>query len=365
MSGAIREIRRVYSSNHIILVVEKCAESLAEFCPYIDELIVGEFTIDGKLMQGVPYNESLSIVYSTHLEIAEQLLRRRIDIAFVTTKGNAPTTPLLAYMSGAKDLVSHSFGVWTPLLTVQATRISGTHTADIHLGYLEHLIRTRILNRRLEAWFSPLDVGNVQRLVGQAKKFYAIGLGGGIPMKHYPPERYAQLMNMLIGFDDEVHFVLVGGKDVSEEAKIIMSNVDSESVINLTGKISYRQTAAAVNLCDLYIGNDTGAMHLATATGKPILMVCGFPFELLRPGTVLHHWYPYQVPSVIVCPNRALPECAGSREYFGCRADKPHCITQITSQNLFGAFRLLLDQIAKGNNDCLLFNPDKGVVKWK
>ena len=33
MSGAIREIRRIYSLAHITLVVDRCAESLAECCP--------------------------------------------------------------------------------------------------------------------------------------------------------------------------------------------------------------------------------------------------------------------------------------------------------------------------------------------
>ena len=360
MSAFIREVRRVYSTAHIILVVEKCAESLAECCPHVDEVITESFMLGNEGFQSIPDSiTKIQHIFPRLLNVARKLLRRRIDIAFVTTKGNAPTTPLLAYMSGAKDLISHSFGNWTPLLTFQATRIYGSHTADITLGYLESLIRTRIANRRLEAWFTPLDVANVQSMMPSSKKIYAIGLGGGKPIAHYPPESYAELMRLIAIADDDVKFVIIGGSTDVDAAKILMARVDLNRVVDLVGKISYRQTAAALSLCDVYIGNDTGAMHLAAATQTPVLAPFAFPIELLRPGIVLNHWYPYEVPSVIVCPRKALPECKGSQDYFGCAAGRPHCITRIAPRDLLEAFNLLQTRIAEHITEPILIGSNE------
>ena len=300
------------------------------------------------------YQENLLPSYNINLKLAETLLRHRIDIAFATVKGNSPTMQLLAYMSGAKERVSHSVNLWTPLVTELAVRLYGSHTADITMSCVEHLIKARIGNRKLEAWFTPLDIGKVQAVMPSARKLYAIGLGGGKAIAHYPPESYAQLINMLIRADESVHFIIVGGSEDVEAASILMANVDQSRVLSLVGKISYRQTAAALSLCNMYIGNDTGALHLAAAVGLPVLSANCFPRDLIRPGIVLNHWYPYEVPSVIVCPSHALPECADSPEYFGCRADHPHCITQITPQNLFYAYKLLLERIAEGNTEPLI-----------
>ena len=58
---------------------------------------------------------------------------------------------------------------------------------------------------------------------------------------------------------------------------------------------------------------------------------------------------PYKVPAVVVQPKHALPECAVNEPYnaYGCRSDKPHCITQITPETLFKGFKLLKEKVAK------------------
>ena len=51
---------------------------------------------------------------------------------------------------------------------------------------------------------------------------------------------------------------------------------------------------AALSLCDLFIGTDGGALHLAAALNKPCLAL----FENL--SAKLNHWYPWRVPCRVV-----------------------------------------------------------------
>lgn len=60
---------------------------------------------------------------------------------------------------------------------------------------------------------------------------------------------------------------------------------------------------AALSLCDLFIGTDGGAMHLAVALNKKVLAM----FE--NKPDKLNHWYPWQVPNRVVhSPDAARPE---------------------------------------------------------
>lgn len=54
------------------------------------------------------------------------------------------------------------------------------------------------------------------------------------------------------------------------------------------------ELVAALSLCDLFIGTDGGAMHLAVALNKKILAM----FE--NKSDKLNHWYPWQVQSQVV-----------------------------------------------------------------
>ena len=78
-----------------------------------------------------------------------------------------------------------------------------------------------------------------------------------------------------------------------EAAAILMSAVDSNRLVPMPTQ-NLAELIAALSLCDLFIGTDGGAMHLAVALNKKILAL----FENL-PGK-LNHWYPWQVSSRIV-----------------------------------------------------------------
>lgn len=302
---------------------------------------------------------------NVNLEIAEKLLARRYDIAFATVHSTSPTTPLLAYMSGAKCRIASvgSKNIWFPLVNLKPGKPYGRHHSDIALSYVECLTKKRVTDRRLEAWFDQNDLDVVKALMPQSKKIYAIGIGSNYPKNHYPPGSYAELTRLIAQEDDDVKFIVVGGKKELDEANVLLANAAPNRVVSLVDKISYRQTAAAISLCNLYIGNDTGATHLAAASGIPVINANPFPFDVNRTIKLFHRWAPYWVPAVVVCPAHALPGCRGSKDFRGCRANKPHCITQITPQNLFDAYKVLLDQIDKGNKHYVLFNPEKGVVK--
>ncbi|HEU5381270.1 MAG TPA: glycosyltransferase family 9 protein [Ktedonobacteraceae bacterium] len=101
------------------------------------------------------------------------------------------------------------------------------------------------------------------------------GSGGYSTARRWSPERFAQLADTLYS-DVGGQLLLVGGPEEAELHQQIMGMLRSNvPVRSLAGKCKIQVTAAALELADLFIGNDAGPMHLATAVGTPTVAIFG------------------------------------------------------------------------------------------
>jgi len=349
ITGVIREIRRLYPYAHITLMVHPHSLSMAECCPYVDEVIL----YDAKYTD----RNNIAQFYLTAVESARELLTRRIDVCYAFT--NYADSAFLMYISGAKTRIVRQFPKSSDVYDAYAQfsniviPLSFVHNADCFMFFVECILHARVFNRELEAWFTPYDLNVAKKFLGDVSlPTYALCMGSTSLRRHYPPEKYAALVEMILA-EENVNFVILGGHEDLKSAKIFKKALPknySGSIIDLTDKLTYRQSAALLSLCDVYIGNDTGVMHAAAAVKCPVLTpnCCGadLPHQELR---IVQGCSPYRVPCVIVQPAHALPECDAEKPYdtFGCRAKIPHCITQIEPQTLFKGYQLLKERCAQ------------------
>ena len=339
-SPLIREIRRVYPDAWITMMVNRSNFSLAEFCPYIDELMINESRWDVN---------DFEQVYFGNLSLAEILLQKTFDIAFAISFGDSPSTILCSYMAGAKQRIATPLnfnGNFVDLLTVNVPLVChGTHSVDTCLGCLDYILFSPVRNRQIEVWFSPADLAYVRQLLGHTGQLYALCVGGSKKQNHYPPELYAKFLNMLPQ-DTRREIVILGGEQDKVEGEIAKSLIENCQVTNLAGELSLRQSAALLSLCAFCIGNDTSTNHMAAASGVPILTLMAFAADISLPFvSIVERWYPYGVPSVVVQPGHALEQCRTAQNFCGCVATQPHCIKTISPELLLYAFRKLEDRI--------------------
>ena len=367
-SAAIREIRRLYPGAHITLIISANAFNLAECCPYIDELIAKQRA------------QFFGDEFRINALIASNLLKRRFDICYSFTQYSG--IPFLAYMSGARIRVTNfcsGNGFLFPDIPLEysiklathifSENIQGDHIVDKWLSLIDNMLHVPSLNRKIEVWYTPADYSIATSLLPiDDKNFYALCMGGSRPMKHYSLEKYARLLEMILADEPTATFVILGGgqNDLRSAAiiKNIVPHIYEKNIIDLTNKTTLRQSAAVLSLCKMYIGNDTSTMHLAAAVGCPCLSPNAFADDLPKTfnDDIIYVFSPYDVPSVVVRPQNALPECKNARinglvtntpQNYGCVADFPHCITQIEPETLFRGFKLLKDRVAAGINESL------------
>ena len=93
----------------------------------------------------------------------------------------------------------------------------------------------------------------------------AIHPGSPVALKRWRPERYAKLADWLVA-QKRAKIIFVG---VDAEMPIIaeIQALMREKSFNIAGKTSLTQLASILQLCQLFIGNDSGPMHLAAAVG--------------------------------------------------------------------------------------------------
>ncbi len=100
-----------------------------------------------------------------------------------------------------------------------------------------------------------------------------IGSGEEQKFKRWPLEYFKKLISIILG-KTNVFVLLFGGKGEVELNEQFVKEF-GDRIINVAGKFTLRQTASIIRLCDLFLSNDSGLMHLASAVGCPIIAIFG------------------------------------------------------------------------------------------
>lgn len=117
----------------------------------------------------------------------------------------------------------------------------------------------------------------------------AIGPGADWIGKRWPADRYAKVVAALLGEGGALaggRLMIVGEEADRDAARTIRSAFKRDRVIELQGRLTRLQTAAALSRADLYLGGDSLWTQLAVAAGAPTVAVFGPSDETLkRPWT--------------------------------------------------------------------------------
>jgi heptosyltransferase-2 len=102
----------------------------------------------------------------------------------------------------------------------------------------------------------------------------AIGAGASYgSAKCWPPERFAEWANRFLAQND-ADIILFGTAAEAPVSNSIVANMRRKP-IDLTGKTAIADLPALLSQCHVFLGNDSGAMHVAAAVGLPVLAIFG------------------------------------------------------------------------------------------
>lgn len=106
----------------------------------------------------------------------------------------------------------------------------------------------------------------------------AIAPAAAMPFKEWPPERFAATARALTGPGGALeggHVAILGGPGDEAIALAAADGLEPAKVRILAGRLDILAAAALIRRARLFVGNDSGLMHIAAAVGTPTLGLFG------------------------------------------------------------------------------------------
>lgn len=127
-------------------------------------------------------------------------------------------------------------------------------------------------------WTSPEHEQRAAALIPIGGPVLAIGPTANWRGKEWQAQSFIALIERLTGpggILPGARVALFGAKDERAAAEPVVHSVPENRRIDLVGTADLPTVAAALRRCSLYIGNDSGLMHIAAAVGTPTLGLFG------------------------------------------------------------------------------------------
>lgn len=336
-SPFLRELGRSAADRgqDLVLVVKPSVHGLAELCPYASS--VHSFETGRNRAAGALSGRSRARKFARSELCGEfsSAWNARFDL------DELGASFLLLY-SGAAKRIGYSEHV-TPsraernhgydcLLTDPLMPLAGAgrHEVDRLLALLE-AEEVPVTDRGLELWLGEDDKETARSILAPAGKRLpvALGIGAGHPKRCWPATRFAQVADRLHR-DHNAIAVLVGGPAERPAADEIAATAQAP-LIDAVGRLPLRESTALVGECGMFVGNDSGLLHVAAAAKLPIVEISCHPLggDPEHPNSP-ERFGPYGTVGVVLRPARpAAPDCEA-----GCESAGPHCIEGITNDEV-------------------------------
>ncbi|MCE2563925.1 glycosyltransferase family 9 protein [Komagataeibacter sp. FNDCF1] len=124
-------------------------------------------------------------------------------------------------------------------------------------------------------WTSADERARAATMLPDGPRWVALGPTANWDGKIWPADRFAAVFSALRAADPAMRPVILYGPGAAERARAEGVLAQLPDALDTGGGLSVTQVAALLARCTLFIGNDSGLMHLAAATGIPTVGLFG------------------------------------------------------------------------------------------
>lgn len=225
----------------------------------------------------------------------------------------------------------------TPLLTVEQLRRVAGYLGVAWKGQKHPAVGNGLFDaadlRRAEARASlPKERGLV---VG-------IGIGARDAKRQWPVAEICETIAELARGRAVAVQILGGDVDTERSAELTaLLRERGITAVDLAGALTLSESAAAISLCGLFVGNDSGLQHIASSLDVPTVVVTchpatGSPWSDNAP----ERFGPWSRRSALLQPEHPAEGCQDE-----CIAAEPHCIRAVHAADAAAAAEGLLQEV--------------------
>ncbi len=127
-------------------------------------------------------------------------------------------------------------------------------------------------------WLTEKQLQRANELVPLGDPVIGLGVTANWLPKIWPPENFVELVHRLTkkdGLLPNARVAVFSGPKERLLAESVIKELSTKNHIDLAGKHPLEVAAACISKCELFIGNDSGIMHIAAALGIPTMGLFG------------------------------------------------------------------------------------------
>lgn len=340
----LRALREAKPSAQITLVAAAGTRALLEHCPLIDRLIVADNETN--------WFKQLARAFKLGLH----LRATQFDVAIVPKDApNEDFNELICLLAACKQRISRvrpqlayrmkplKFApFYDQIIVDDAVR----HEVEQRLR-LANLFGTTNEQPKLGAWLTKDDSCFADDFLlgisaARGGPIVSFGIGASAAGRCWPLDRYARIIEQLGRDYGITALAIIGPKEIESARELVrLTNYP----VHYAASATLRQSIALIGCSALFIGNDSGPMHMAAAAGVPVVEISTHPqgattWSINSP----ERFGAYGVPHRALQPTPKEPQCRN-----GCAFGlAPHCITNVTVDMVQQAAVELLNEHGHG-----------------
>jgi lipopolysaccharide heptosyltransferase II len=274
----IRGLRRAYPGARLVYVVEAEAAPVVRNNPHLNEVIVA------------PRRRGAGRLFAD-VGLARRLRRERFDVAIDLHGG--PRSALLTWASGARERIGYAIAGRTWMYT----RVVGRPRA---LRARHSVVNQWDLLEALPGWPGgaprpdsdavemPLDADADARMaarlaragVGEQDELIVVHVSAGNRFRRWPESSFVTLITQLATQDPRRRIAVSSGPSDREAASRIAAAAraalgEGGRRISDLGEFDLQELRALIGRSRLFIGGDTGPLHIAATTPTAIVGIFG------------------------------------------------------------------------------------------
>jgi lipopolysaccharide heptosyltransferase II len=269
-------LKRLFPHADISFLTSRRAKEILDTNPYVNQII----SYDAFWF----YQTSGCSALADYLRLRRWIRSESYDLV-IEARGDIRDIFLLAYPTGSRCRVSYDVGGGGLFLTHVVPFKKIKHKIEYHmdivreLGGKETSVEWDLYLTRGETEWAVRMLA--EKGVPLERPIVAIHPGGRKALKRWRPEGFGTVAERL---SDELgaSILILGGPDDVGMAKKVANSSRCRSFM-LAGETTLRSMAAILKKCDLFIGNDSCALHVASMVGVPTVAIFG-PSKSIETG---------------------------------------------------------------------------------
>jgi lipopolysaccharide heptosyltransferase II len=312
---AVRALRDRYPQAHMTYVVEEPYRALVEGSPDLDEVAV--------------FPRHLSV--GNFLRQMQPLREREYDILIDFHGG--PRAFWITLFSRAGCKVGHRLKFKHLFYDLTLPRTGRDHSVEDHFNLVRAVgVERTDIPRLTMAPALEQEEANIEGVLQQeelrGRRIIALHVGAGNRFRDWGQDNLSRLISRLADLPDAAVALIGGPEDVSRSEFLAASQTGRTAA--LAGRLNLREVRELIRRADLFVGPDSGPMHIAATTDTPIVAYFG--------PTLPAHFSPWRAEASLL---EKTYDCRPCRQR-DCMHANIRCLREITPEEVAEAARRML-----------------------